>query len=155
MILTENARLRLRTMRCGDLEELYALLSDAEVMRWLEPPFTREQAEQFLQQAGLSDPPLIYAAENAEGEFLGYAIYHDYDDHSRELGWVLRQSAWRKGYAGEMTALLTVLARREGKDAVIECTPGQTVSAHIARRHGFSYEGRADGCDSYRLRCKE
>ena len=155
MILTENARLRLRTMRCGDLEELYALLSDAEVMRWLEPPFTREQAEQFLQQAGLSDPPLIYAAENAEGEFLGYAIYHDYDDHSRELGWVLRQSAWRKGYAGEMTALLTALAQREGKDAVIECTPEQTVSAHIARRHGFSYEGRADGCDSYRLRCKE
>ena len=155
MILTENARLRLRTMRCGDLEELYALLSDAEVMRWLEPPFTREQAEQFLQQAGLSDPPLIYAAENAEGEFLGYAIYHDYDERSREIGWVLRQSAWRKGYAGEMTALLTVLARREGKDAVIECTPGQTVSAHIARRHGFSYEGRADGCDSYRLRCKE
>ena len=155
MILAENARLRLRTMRCGDLEELYALLSDAEVMRWLEPPFTREQAEQFLQQAGLSDPPLIYAAENAEGEFLGYAIYHDYDDHSRELGWVLRQSAWRKGYAGEMTALLTVLAQREGKDAVIECAPEQTVSAHIARRHGFSYEGRADGCDSYRLRCKE
>ena len=155
MILAENARLRLRTMRCGDLEELYALLSDAEVMRWLEPPFTREQAEQFLQQAGLSDPPLIYAAENAEGAFLGYAIYHDYDDHSRELGWVLRQSAWRKGYAGEMTALLAVLARREGKDAVIECTPEQTVSAHIARRHGFSYEGRADGCDSYRLRCKE
>lgn len=155
MILTESARLRLRTMRCGDLEELYALLSDAEVMRWLEPPFTREQAERFLQQAGLSDPPLIYAAENAEGEFLGYAIYHDYDDHSRELGWVLRQSAWRKGYAGEMTALLTALARREGKDAVIECAPGQTVSAHIARRHGFSYEGRADGCDSYRLRCKE
>ena len=155
MILTENARLRLRTMRCGDLEELYALLSDAEVMRWLEPPFTREQAEQFLQQAGLSDPPLIYAAENAEGEFLGYAIYHDYDERSREIGWVLRKYAWSKGYAGEMTALLTVLARREGKDAVIECAPGQTVSAHIARRHGFSYEGRADGCDSYRLRCKE
>ena len=155
MTLTENARLRLRTMRCGDLEELYALLSDAEVMRWLEPPFTREQAERFLQQAGLSDPPLIYAAENAEGEFLGYAIYHDYDDHSRELGWVLKQSAWRKGYAGEMTALLTVLAQREGKDAVIECAPEQTVSAHIARRHGFSYEGRADGCDVYRLRCKE
>ena len=155
MILAENARLRLRTMRRGDLEELYALLSDAEVMRWLEPPFTREQAERFLQQAGLSDPPLIYAAENAEGEFLGYAIYHDYDDHSRELGWVLKRSAWRKGYADEMTTLLTVLARREGKDAVIECVPEQTVSAHIARRHGFSYEGRADSCDIYRLRCEK
>ena len=155
MILTEGARVRLRMMRREDVDELYALLSDEAVMRWLEPPFTREQAERFLQQAGLSDPPLIYAAENAEGEFLGYAIYHDYDDHSRELGWVLRQSAWRKGYAGEMTALLTVLARREGKDAVIECTPEQTVSAHIARRHGFSYKGSANGLDIYRRQSTE
>ena len=155
MILTESARLRLRTMRCGDLEELYALLSDAEVMRWLEPPFTREQAEQFLQQAGLSDPPLIYAAENMEGEFLGYAIFHNYDEYSRELGWVLKPAFWHKGYADEMTALLTALARREGKDAVIECVPEQTASAQIARRHCFSYEGRAGGCDVYRLRCKE
>ena len=155
MILAENARLRLRTMCRDDLEELYALLSDAEVMRWLEPPFTREQTERFLQQVGLSDPPLIYAAENAEGEFLGYAIYHDYDDHSRELGWVLKPAFWHKGYADEMTDLLTALARREGKDAVIECVPEQTVSAHIARRHGFSYEGRADSCDVYRLRCEK
>ena len=155
MILTESARLRLRTMRRGDLEELYALLSDAEVMRWLEPPFTREQTERFLEQAGLSEPPLIYAAESAAGEFLGYVIYHDYDKRSRELGWVLKRSAWHKGYADEMTALLTVLARREGKDAVIECVPEQTVSARIARRHGFSFEGRADGLDVYRRHCKE
>ena len=155
MILTENARLCLRTMRRGDPDELYALLSDAEVMRWLEPPFTREQTERFLEQAGLSEPPLIYAAESAAGEFLGYAIYHDYDERSRELGWVLKRSAWHKGYADEMTALLTALARREGKDAVIECVPEQTASAHIARRHGFSYEGRADSCDVYRLRCEK
>ena len=155
MILTESARLRLRTMRRGDLDELYALLSDAEVMRWLEPPFTREQTERFLEQAGLSEPPLIYAAESAAGEFLGYVIYHDYDERSRELGWVLKRSAWHKGYADEMTDLLTALAWREGEDAVIECVPEQTVSARIARRHGFSFEGRADGLDVYRLHCKE
>ena len=155
MILTESARLRLRTMRRGDLDELYALLSDAEVMRWLEPPFTREQTERFLEQAGLSEPPLIYAAESAAGEFLGYVIYHDYDERSRELGWVLKRSAWHKGYADEMTDLLTALAWREGEDAVIECVPEQTVSARIARRHGFSFEGRADSLDVYRLHCKE
>ena len=155
MILTESARLRLRTMRRGDLDELYALLSDAEVMRWLEPPFTREQTERFLEQAGLSEPPLIYAAESAAGEFLGYVIYHDYDERSRELGWVLKRSAWHKGYADEMTDLLTALAWREGEDAVIECVPEQTVSARIARRHGFSFEGRADGLDVYRRHCKE
>ena len=136
MILTEGARVRLRMMRREDADELYALLSDEAVMRWLEPPF-------------------IYAAENAEGEFLGYAIYHDYDEYSRELGWVLKPAFWHKGYADEMTDLLTALARREGKNAVIECVPEQTASAHIARRHGFSYEGRADSCDVYRLRCEK
>lgn len=155
MILTEGPRVRLRTMRRGDLDELHALLSDESVMRWLEPPFTRAQTETFLRQAGLCEPPLVYAAESLAGEFLGYAIYHDYDARSCELGWVLAPVFWHKGYADEMTGLLTALAQREGKDAVIECAPGQTVSAHIARRHGFSYEGRADGCDVYRLRCKE
>ena len=103
MILAENARLRLRTMRRSDLDELYALLSDAEVMRWLEPPFTREQTERFLEQAGVSEPPLIYAAESAAEEFLGYAIYHGYDERSCELGWVLKPAFWHKGYADEMT----------------------------------------------------
>ena len=64
MILTEGARVRLRMMRREDADELYALLSDEAVMRWLEPPFNRAQAERFLEQAGLSEPPLIYAAEN-------------------------------------------------------------------------------------------
>ena len=155
MILTESARVRLRTMRREDLDELYALLSDEAVMRWLEPPFTRAQTERFLQQAGLCEPPLVYAAESAAGEFLGYAIYHDYGAHSRELGWVLKQDFWHQGYADELTGLLAALARREGKDAVIECAPEQAVSAHIARRHGFSYEGSADGCDVYRLRSTE
>ena len=142
-------------MRREDLDELYALLSDETVMRWLEPPFDRAQTENFLERAGLSEPPLVYAAENAEGEFLGYAIYHDYDEHSREIGWVLKPAFWHKGCADEMTVLLTALAWREGKDAVIECVPEQTASAHIARRHGFSYEGRVDGCDIYRLRCEK
>ena len=37
MILTEGARVRLRMMRREDVDELYALLSDEAVMRWLEP----------------------------------------------------------------------------------------------------------------------
>lgn len=67
MILTEGARVRLRMMRREDADELYALLSDEAVMRWLEPPFNRAQAERFLEQAGLSEPPLILC----RGEYGG------------------------------------------------------------------------------------
>jgi len=62
MILTEGARVRLRMMRREDADELYALLSDEAVMRWLEPPFNRAQAERFLSRrtflaAASSMPP--------------------------------------------------------------------------------------------------
>ena len=94
MILTENARLRLRTMCRDDLEELYALLSDAEVMRWLEPPFSRTQTEDFLEQAGLSEPRFAgcqsqgvpwftshgqWGARGYENIAPGDAIFFDWD----------------------------------------------------------------------------
>ena len=54
MILTEGRASACGVMRREDVDELYALLSDEAVMRWLEPPFTREQAERFLQLSGTS-----------------------------------------------------------------------------------------------------
>ena len=59
----------IRKMQPGDADALYRLLSDPEVMRHLEPPFDREQAEAFLHHTGLLEPPLVYAAE-ANGEFI-------------------------------------------------------------------------------------
>ena len=40
--------LSIRRMRKEDLGWLYRLLSDPEVMRWLEPPYSMEQTEAFL-----------------------------------------------------------------------------------------------------------
>ena len=38
----------IRKMTITDLDDLYALLSDSEVMRYIEPPFSKEQTVQFL-----------------------------------------------------------------------------------------------------------
>ena len=62
-ILCAEGALTVRRFREGDLPALAALLADPEVMRWLEPPFDRARAAEFLRTAGLSEPPLIYAAE--------------------------------------------------------------------------------------------
>ncbi len=112
-ILCAEGALTVRRFREGDLPALAALLADPEVMRWLEPPFDRARAAEFLRVAGLSEPPLIYAAEE-DGAFLGYVIFHRYGgEDAAELGWVLRRSAWGRGYAGRLTALL--LSAAEGK----------------------------------------
>lgn len=78
-------------MTVSDLEPLYKLLSNPKAMQYLEAPYTKEQAEQFLFRFGLSETPLIYAVEK-DNDFIGYVIYHDYDSESVEIGWVLEPS---------------------------------------------------------------
>lgn len=138
MTILTTPRLRVRRFLPTDLDVLAELLADAEVMRFLEPPFTREQSEDFLKTAGLADEPLIYAVEDAQGGFVGYVICHPYDDEFDELGWVLRRDRWGLGYADELTAAMVSDVRRRGRRALIECSPEQTATRAIARRHGFS-----------------
>ncbi len=150
MRVIRTNRLRVRRFSPADAENLYKLLSDGDVMRYLEPPFDRERSDAFLRDAGLCDPPLVYAVEDGGG-FAGYVIFHPYDENSYELGWVLAKSCWHRGYALELTEALIDRARGRTRRLVIECSPHQRATAKIARRCGFEYAGFADGCDLYRL----
>ena len=132
-----------------DYEPLCCLLSDPEVMRYLEPLYSRERTGAFL-QAALSDHPPVYAVE-VEGRFIGYVIYHAYDQDSIEIGWVLFPECWGKGYASELTKQMIDMARKGGKSLVIECNPGQEATKHIAMKHGFSWSEKRDGLEIYRL----
>lgn len=143
--------LHIRRFKKTDQAHLYQMLSDGEVMRYIEPPFSREQTAAFLRQVGLSRPPLIYAVEDGKGGFVGYVIYHDYGADSVEIGWVLKREAWGKGYAQLLTEQLIARALAEHKTPVIECAPEQRVTKHIAEKFGFTYAGRSDGCDVYKL----
>ena len=140
----------IRKMRPGDADALYRLLSDPAVMRYLEPPFDRAQTEDFLRRAGLAEPPLVYAAEE-NGDFIGYVIYHAYDEQSVEIGWVLLPEYWGRGYASTLTERLIGRARQEQKSVVIECAPAQAATKRIAVKKGFRACGNCDGLAVYRL----
>lgn len=140
----------IRRMRSGDVDELYRLLSDSAVMRYLGPPYDRAQAGAFLQRAGLAVEPLVYAIEENE-RFIGYVIYHPYEEESMEIGWVLFPEYWGRGYASALTDQLICMARQEQKGVVLECAPEQTATVHLAAKKGFRYCGIADGVAVYRL----
>ena len=140
--------LTIRKMREQDLEPLHRLLSDPEVMRYLEPPFTREKTERFLRAAMAENPP-VWAAEK-DGEFIGYVIWHGYEEDSMELGWVLLPEYWGKGYASALTGQLMARTAEQGKKPVIECDPGQEVTKHIAEKMGFVRTEQSGGLDVYR-----
>lgn len=149
MVLCTSDRLVVRHMCASDIDGLFGLLSNPAVMQYLEPPYTYDDTRKFLQKAGLSKPPLIYAVEDNNSNFIGYVIYHGYDTNGVEIGWVLKPDEWHKGYAGELTRLLLDIARQTAQYAVIECVPEQTATKQIALNNGFSYQGQSDGCDIY------
>lgn len=148
-VLCATERLAVRWFVQSDLEELYKLLSDPEVMACLEPAYTHEQTERFLLEAALTDPPLVYAVEDRKERFLGYVIYHDFGKDSVELGWVLKPSVWGRGYASELTQGLLAEAKGKYSGAVIECVPKQEATKAIARKLGFHFAGTEDGCEIY------
>ena len=139
----------IRKMKKSDLMPLFRLLSDEKVMEHIEPVFDLEKTRVFLERAGLCNEPLILAVED-NGVFLGYAIWHDYDETSREIGWVLSPEHWGNGNATKLTQELMQRAFADGKDAVIECAPAQEVTKHIALKLGFKYIGQRDGCEVFR-----
>ena len=119
-------------------------------MEFLEPPYSKVQTVQFLKQAGLAEIPLIYAVEK-DGYFAGYVIYHDYDEDSMEIGWVLHPSCWGCGIASVLTARLIEEAGRNGKHAVIECVPEQKSTVRMAEKFGFQNYGTDEGLLLFRL----
>ena len=145
---------RIRRFRETDLDDLYALLSDPEVMRHLEPPFTRVQAAAFLKTQGLAEEPRILAVEDAGEHFVGYVICHAYDETGMEIGWVLGRDFWHRGIADELTEQLVRMAASAGKDAVIECVPEQAASRRIAQKHGFQRQPDRDGLAVYVRPCR-
>ena len=146
-----DLKMYIRKCREEDSLPMYQLLSDREVMTYIEPPFSYEQAEEFLKKAGLSKDPLIYAVDDEDRHFIGYVICHDYDEDSMEIGWILKKAVWGKGYAKQLTGKLIEAVTAKGKAVVIECSPKQKVTKHIAEEFGFSYAGEREGCDVYRL----
>ena len=148
----ETKRLRIRPLTAEDTEELCKVLSDAEVMRYVEAPYSRQQTAEFIQRVNVAVPPLAYAVVWKETDrVIGHLIFHPYDDRSWELGWILRRDYWRRGLADELTGSVIADAQQRGLPAlVIECHRDQLVTRHIAEKNGFRYVGEEDGLVIYR-----
>ena len=148
--MKQKMKLQIRKMKQEDLGSLYTLLSNEEVMRFLEPPFSEEQTKEFLETQGLTNEPRVFAVADKDDLFIGYVIYHPYDERSMEIGWVLSPKIWKQGIASHLTEKLIEKATAEGKDIVIECVPEQFATKQIADKYGFTYLGKSEGLDIYR-----
>ena len=90
----ETDRLLIRNFTMADVPQLQRILADPEVMRYLEPPYTPEQTRAFVRDAGLCEPPRVYAVCRKDtGRLIGHVIFHPYNRYGDyEIGWVLAQA---------------------------------------------------------------
>lgn len=150
-LITERCHIRNFSME--DVDDLYEVLSDKDVMIHIESAFDRERTKEFIQVAGMCEPPLVYAIVwKLTGKVIGHAIFHPYEEFDYEIGWILNKEYWGKGIADEVTKEIINYARHLGiSSCVIECDTKQNASKRIALKNGFAYEGVIDNLERYRL----
>jgi RimJ/RimL family protein N-acetyltransferase len=141
--MLETSRLTLRQFTENDVDNLFTLNSDPEVMRYLTggKPTPREEIRDeiipfHLAVYGQLDRLGTWAAEStATGEFLGWFHFRpgpDSDTTNIDLGYRLRRSAWNKGYATEGSRALIDLGFTE---LGVERVYAHTMTLNAASRH--------------------
>jgi RimJ/RimL family protein N-acetyltransferase len=108
-LLLKTPRLAIRQFTEDDVDNLFDLNSDPEVMRYLGRPVPREVLRDEIIPFHLGvyqrfDRLGTWAAESADnGEFLGWFHFRaeDGDVTNIHLGYRLHRSAWNHGYATE------------------------------------------------------
>ena len=147
----QTARLRLRPFADADEDGLFALHSNAHVLRsWDSPPWTdRARAELFIdksRQLSEEGSGARVAMERAsDGAFLGWCGLTKWnpDYRSASLGYCLDDAAWGHGYATEGSRALL----QWGFDILdlnrvqAEADTRNVASARVLEKLGFVLEG--------------
>ncbi|MGH3144779.1 MAG: GNAT family N-acetyltransferase [Rubrobacter sp.] len=148
-VFLETERLVLRRFTEADVDYLFDLDGDPDVMRFLNggKPTPREviQAEtlpRFLRSYERFEGLGVWAAvERSTGEFLGWFAFHPPEGGypgEVELGYRLRRSAWGKGYATEGSR---ALIRKGFTELGVQRVVAETMTVNTASRRAMEKAG--------------
>jgi [ribosomal protein S5]-alanine N-acetyltransferase len=148
MIVFETARLIVRYFRESDIDNFFLVNGDAEIMRYIRAPQTKEATQQMMLQAieNYKSNPFMgrWAIEEKEsGEFIGsFAVIPIEKTEWTQLGYALLKEAWGKGYATELTkqALRHVFIKTALDSIRAVAETGNQASHGVLVKAGFNRE---------------
>lgn len=150
--ILRTQRLVATSWLASDVDDLFALHSDAQTMR-----FVRQgRPETRVETAALVDQ---YIAEHTTTGFTKWRLA-DIDDHligraafgpqldGRELGYTIRRDRWGRGLATEIGAALVTwhLANTAGSPLHAYVAVDNPASRRVLDKIGFGFIGREDHC---------
>ena len=148
-----SARLRLRPFADADADDLFALHSNAAVMRYWDGPVWTEpgRAERFIAtcremaEGGTGVRLAIDGVSESDGAFLGWCTLQRWNPEYRSasLGYCLDDRAWGHGYATEAVRLLLDWAfdTLDVNRVQAEVDTRNHASSHVLEKLGFVLEG--------------
>lgn len=142
----ETARLRLRYFTLDDLDDLFSLYSDAEVMKYLSPR-NREQTEasllKHIQHWQAHNLGMWAVVHKQSGKMIGRCGLGFLDNTPEvELGYVLDKSYWNMGLGTEASiatlnyGFLTIKLER----IVAIARPENIASRRVIEKVGMKYQ---------------
>ncbi len=144
-------RVRLRWLTDDDVDDLFVVFSDPDVMRyWSSPPFvSRDQAQELVDEIRrhFADKSLFQWGIELldDGHVIGTCTLAEPSEQNRraELGFALGRAWWGRGYAREAVEALLAFAFGELDLHRIEADadPRNDASIGLLERIGFVREG--------------
>jgi ribosomal-protein-alanine N-acetyltransferase len=146
-----GSRLRLRALAARDADALFALHSDARVMRyWSFPPWSdRQQAAQQIarfahERETIEFYPWVATLDQSDSLIGTCSLFGLQHAHARcDIGYALAPEFWGRGFASEMLSLaLDHAFERLGLNRIeADIDPLNTASCKLVERAGFQREG--------------
>lgn len=152
MYLRTN-RLLIRNFKEVDIEKMFPILSDREVMTYIEDVFDAKKTFDFYKKHAICDSPRVFAIEYLEyNEVIGHFIFGRYNKKSYEIGFILNKKYWNMGIASEIIENIIPYSKKKFINSlIIECDKKQEKTKHIALKYGFEFFCFDDNLIVYRL----
>lgn len=146
--MLETERLILRPMNDGDIERIFTLRKDEQVMRFIrEPVKKREEAKKWIElvSSRWADEKIGFCSliEKKSGEFIGWCgLWRLNETDEIEVGYAIAKEFWGKNFAPEAAEAFLEYGFDELnlKKIVAVASPANTPSRRVMEKLGMSYD---------------
>ena len=144
--MLETDRLLLRPLVASDADAIYALRSDAEIMRYIREPQNRRETENWIRlvSSRWQKDKLGFCGvvEKKTGVLTGWCgVWHLAETDEVEIGYAIAKEFWRRGFATEAAEVLLEYAFAQIKPDKITAVaePGNTASRRVMEKLGMKF----------------